>query len=341
MIRRLAYWFLMAAFIALVATRFNEFSDFSHILERGQYQWVLVAVVLQVFHYLVSSASYQSSFTIVGVHTRLRDLFPLLFGSIFVNVVAPAGGASGAALFVDHAARSGQSPARTAAGVFVQLITSMIAVAVVITAGLAYLGFQDRLETYDLVAALFFVLSTGFLAGLLLLTIKRPLMLRFVLFKIQKFINAVSRRIKHVTLVSDEKIEQHLGDFTNAGAAITASPARLAMTIGTLLFAHLINLAVLYSLFLAFRESISVGSLLAGYSVGILFLIVSLTPQGIGVVEGIMPVVFKSLGVPTGVATLTVLAFRGLSLWLPLIFGFFLLRWIKTFRPKEPLPVYN
>ena len=86
----------------------------------------------QQFRAEMSGASLQSM-------SRLRDLFPLLFGAIFVNVVAPAGGASGAALFVDHAARSGQSTARTAAGILLQLITSLGALVGVPVAGLSYI----------------------------------------------------------------------------------------------------------------------------------------------------------------------------------------------------------
>ncbi len=68
---------------------------------------------------------------------------------------------------------------------------------------------------------------------------------------------------------------------------------------------------------------------------GILFWIVSPTPQGIGVVEGVMTLVFTSLGVPAAVSTTVTLAFRGLTFWLPLIVGFIILRWVRTFGVEE------
>jgi len=46
------------------------------------------------------------------------------------------------------------------------------------------------------------------------------------------------------------------------------------------------------------------------------------TPQGVGAVEGAVPLVFASLGVPTSQATIVVLAYRGLATWLPVIIGF-------------------
>lgn len=64
-----------------------------------------------------------------------------------------------------------------------------------------------------------------------------------------------------------------------------------------------------------------VGRSCGGYGVGVLFWIVAITPQGIGLVEGVMAIVFTSLGVPSAPATVTALAFRGLGLWLPAFIG--------------------
>ena len=49
------------------------------------------------------------------------------------------------------------------------------------------------------------------------------------------------------------------------------------------------------------------------------------------------PLVFTSLGIPSGAAIVITLAFRGLSLWLPLVPGFLLLRWIRA-SGLEPQP---
>ena len=333
--RRWIYWFLVIIFAWIVLHRVGDLADFSHILARGQFQWMLAAIGLQILHYFVSSASYRTAFTAVGVQTRLRDLFPLLFGALFVNVVAPTGGASGAALFLDHAARHGQSTARTSAGVLLQLITSMLAFLVILTAGLAYLGVEHQLQSYYIIAALILLLAIFLMSSLLLLAKWRPTWLQRLFGYLQALFNGLMHKIKRSSALSDEWIEKHGTEFIEAGEAIGSRPGSLILTIGILLLAHVLNISVLGTLFLAFSQTISLGSLVAGYAVGILFLIVSITPQGVGVVESIMPVVFGSLGVPNGTAVLTVLAFRGLSFWLPLLVGFFLLRKIGTFRGSQ------
>lgn len=332
MIRRWMYWFLVLAFIWIVATRFNEITNFSFTLSQGRFKWVLIAVALQILHYLVSSASFRTAFAIVGVESRVRDLLPLLFGSVLVSVVAPSGGASCAALFVDHSARRGQSPGRTAAGVLLQHISSVAAFILILSAGLVYLGTQRGLQLYQITAALILLLAVSLISGVLVLAMRYPLLFRRLLGQLQRAINALICKFKDVTLITDDWVEVHASEFIEAGAAIIAQPRWLVSTLAVLLVAHLVNMGVLYSLFLAFSQSIQIGPLVAGYAIGILFLIISVTPQGVGVVEGIMPLTFASLGVPASAATITVLAFRGLSLWLPLLVGFLLLRRSGVFR---------
>jgi len=49
--------------------------------------------------------------------------------------------------------------------------------------------------------------------------------------------------------------------------------------------------------------------------------IVSPTPAGSGIVEGVLVVVLKTLLVPLDAATIITLSYRGVTFWLPLLVG--------------------
>ncbi len=68
---------------------------------------------------------------------------------------------------------------------------------------------------------------------------------------------------------------------------------------------------------------------------GIVFYVVSIVPQGLAAVEGVMAVVFTALGVPGAQALAIIIAFRGLSYWLPLAVGFFFLQQARIFGGKD------
>lgn len=91
---------------------------------------------------------------------------------------------------------------------------------------------------------------------------------------------------------------------------------------------------ILYLMFLAFDVPHSPGTIIAGFSIGYLFYIVSPTPAGIGFVESALTLGLKSLNVPLGSATVITLAYRGITYWLPLLIGMISFR-IVSLEQKE------
>ncbi len=336
--RRTVFWVLLIAFLWVLVTRFVEIKKLVNTLATGQWEWVLAAVFLQAIFYLVFTALYQSAFATVDVRARLTHLLPLTFAAIFVNVVAPSGGASGAALFMDDAARRGVSPSRTAAGNLLQIVADYLGFTLVLVSGLIYLFFVHDLQAYEIVGAVVLMLMTLGMTGVLLVGLWRPEMLRRLLGWAQGAANGIAQRLKRTPALDGSWADKNASEFIAAAAAVVAHPARLVGTIGISLLSHFVNIASLYAVFRAFHQSIGLGVLVAGYSIGILFWIVSITPQGIGVVEGVMALVFTSLDVPASVATVVALTWRGLSFWLPLLIGFGVLRRTSSFsRQSEDL----
>ena len=163
----------------------------------------------------------------------------------------------------------------------------------------------------------------GGLTAFLLLGLWRPQWLHRLLTWVQKLANRMARLFKRPDFLDEAWVERNTAEFTEAAMAIAAQPDAPNTGPSRLpLLAHLVDLTSLFFLFLAFQQNVHFGVLVAGYAMGILFWIVSITPQGIGVVEGMMTLVFTSLGVPIEHATVIALAFRGLTFWLPLGIGF-------------------
>lgn len=314
----------------------------------GRWEWVAAGAFLQAVYYLTLANMYRSAFDTVEVKARVRDILPVVFGSIFVNVVAPSGGASGAALFVDDAARRGESPARAMAGTLLTLICDFSAFSLALIVGLIYLYSQHDLKLYQIVGSVILFSITLGMAGVLFLGYRTPFALRRLLYRIQKTGNHlagfVDRLLAHIfprheiredPLFSPDWAEKNAIEFQEAGVAISVHPLRLVRTLAIAILAHVIDLVNLFVLFLAYGEVIRLGPLIAGYAVGILFWIVSITPQGIGVVEGVMALVYTTVGIPAEIATVVTLAFRGLTFWLPLAIGFVLLQRMHTFSTTE------
>jgi uncharacterized protein (TIRG00374 family) len=88
--------------------------------------------------------------------------------------------------------------------------------------------------------------------------------------------------------------------------------------------------------FLALGTPFSVGTLVGGFSIGYLFLIVSPTPSGLGVVEGILPVALNTLRVKWEAAVLITLVYRAVTFWFPLAVGAVAFRILQREPKKKP-----
>ena len=80
-------------------------------------------------------------------------------------------------------------------------------------------------------------------------------------------------------------------------------------------------MGVLVTAYMSFNVPFTVGKIIAGFSIAYLFLIVSPTPSGIGIVEGAMTLALHSLRISLGNALVITLAYRAVTFWVPLAVG--------------------
>ncbi len=333
--RRWIFWILVIAFVYIVISQFSAIRKLIETLMAGQWQWVAVAALLQVVYYFIYTVLYQSAFLTVGVKSRVLELLPVTFASIFLNVAAPSGGASSAALFADDAARRGESGARTAVGYLLVMVADFSAFLVVLVVGMVYLFTHHNLKIYETLAAALLLVIITVLTALLLLGLWRPQLLHQLLIWVRQLANRLAHLIKRPDFLDEAWVEKNTGEFTEAAMAIAAHPELLVQTIGVAFGSHLVDLASLYAICLAFQQPVHFGVLVAGYAMGILFWVVSITPQGIGIVEGMMTLILTSLGIPLAQSTVIALSFRGLTFWIPFAIGFIVLRRLRFFGARE------
>jgi uncharacterized protein (TIRG00374 family) len=93
---------------------------------------------------------------------------------------------------------------------------------------------------------------------------------------------------------------------------------------------------VLFLIFMAFDVPVSAGTLIAGFSIAFLFTIVSPTPNGVGFVEGALTLTLASFYIPLSDAAVVAITYRGVTFWLPLVFGMLALRWLGGVEHVAP-----
>ncbi len=331
-------WLLIAIIIAsivLVILNRNDLRQFAQALLRGEWQWVGVAAAAQTVYYLLYAVQYHLAFATVGVASRVHELIPVMFASIFLRTLVPSGGASGAAVFIDDAARRKQSPARAAEGALLVLTLDLSTMLPLILYTLVYLAMRGVLRAYEVVGSVIFLLFVIGLTAALFLGRLLPEPLQRLLDLLRRALNDAVRALGRPDLLPPDWPASVVGEFGRAAKDISARRDLLLRTSGVALAAQLVNLVTVTFVGLAYGQAYGLSTAIAAFSIEAVFSVVTIVPNGLIVAEAVMIEVLISLGVPLDQAVVITLVYRGLSVWLPLLAGFLFLRQVPSLGGRK------
>ncbi len=333
--RRWPLLLVILGFAVLVVLQAENLALLGQTLIRGQWQWLLVAVLWQLVYYLFYAVQYEFGFATVEVRSYWIELVPVMFASIFLAALVPSGGVSSLAVFIDDAARRGQSPVRAAEGALLVLTADLATMAPLIFYGLSYLAVQGVLVPYQTIGVAAYTAFVIGLIGVILLGRLQPGVLRRVFGFVQENTNWLASLLKRSPVLPPDWAQKQASEYINAATHIADHPKALGWTLLIAFSIKFANLASLYAVSLAYSYPLAFGTTVAAFSLNVVFSVVALIPQGLGIAESIMALVLASLGVPPPTALTITLVFRGLNVWLPLFVGFLFLRYVRSFGARR------
>ncbi len=324
--------------IFFVIGRFAEVQQVVDTLQRGDWRWLLLAALVQGAWMVNVAASFRALYRLLGVEEHINRLVPLAAAANFVNVVAPSMGMGGMAIFIVDGRRRRLPAARVTTAVALYVLFDYAGFLAVLTLGLLVLFRRNQLNAGEIVASLILVGVAIFLATLLYLGMKSAERLGRTLAWLGRVVNRALYPILRRDYLSIERAHSFAHEIAEGLALARQTrdgwllPGALALSNKALL------ITILFLVFMSFKQPFSVGTLIAGFSIGYLFLIVSPTPSGIGFVEGAMTIALGSLRVPLGAAAVIALAYRGITFWLPLLYGMLAIRWVGQAADEDQDP---
>lgn len=311
--------------VIFVLLRLAEVQAVGDTLRRGDWRYLLLAILLEAFWLLNVAGSYWTIYRTMGLRERFNTLLLAASGANFVNIVAPAAGASGMAVFISTAKKRGYSPARVTIAGIVYLLFDYAGFMVVLAAGLIVLIRRHILTPVEITGTVILLLMALAFFSLLVLGLRSAESLEKTLTRLARLVNRFSDLI-HRQLVAEARVREFAREFSRGIQEARNKPDELVFPAILALTNKALLITIFFLVFRAFQVPLTTGTLIAGFSIGYLFWIVSPTPAGIGLVEGALTVVLSSLYIPLSAAAVVALAFRGITFWIPLAFGGLALR---------------
>ena len=328
--RILIFAALFAAGLFYVVHSYARWHRLIHILLRLSLTDIFLVVLLSLLLILFQGLALGQIYRLLG-----RDRPPLygvaMFLAMFtVNTVAPVAGLSGTAYLVVTEAKAGMPRPSGILLAILFYLTDYAVFLLVLAVGLIYLIYVGSLSRTILVSVSLLASVLVVVAAVTVFLFSHPSALRTLLHRTRRLTGR---------FLSEEQVED-LGTQANlAWKQVTHAPHYLFTAAGWIVLTHLSGLLLMAVCFASFLVHITLQRVLAGYLVGTLLYVVSVTPAGLGVAEGGMTAVFTGLGIPLEAAILVSLLYRSGVVLVPLLFGGPAIHQLPKLSGKAPEPV--
>ena len=309
--------------IAVVAAFFlvanlDYVNDFITAIQGGAIIPLVIAVIVMLGRYVVQAISYDEAFAAVGYRTGLWHNIILIFSLVFINTFCPFGGATGVAFIIDDARRRGAEIGIATSGAVLSQLAFFAAVFVISIIGFVAMFLSGMINPIFIVGGLVLLGTLLALSSFFFMGYFKP----DWLFKIFGKVEDIARKVLGV-------FKRDLAEGWGAGVAdsfvrsaktLASNPKGAAITILYASLSAILNMLCLMAVCVAFGFT-AIGPMIAAFAVATISVLLSPTPQGVGVVEAVIIAILGSAGCELSVATAIALVYRGILFWIPFFIG--------------------
>lgn len=309
--------------------RGDQLVELVETMKRGAVIPLVVAVLTQLGKYYAQSWSYHFTFASVDEKMGPRETLPLVFGTFFMNTIAPSLNMAGATLVVDDARRRGIPGGKAMSAALLMQITIESGFMTIMIVGFIILQVTGNLSPAWFLAGLVVVVMVGFMGGILFVGRKNPKMLIGLLHPIERLVNKILAKFNRKPLAP--WAARAVSSFGDAAGTIAGNPKTAAKAFGCSIAASTCELAAFCLVGVAFNIT-NPEALICGYVIATLLAMISPVPQGVGFVEAGVMVLFSAYDINSAAGMAAVLVYRGLVFWMPFLIGAVLIQRTKTFK---------
>lgn len=328
-IRLLLIGLVIIIVCAVVFMRGDQLVELVETMKQGATLPLIAAICTQLGKYLSQSFAYSHCFKAVNERMKPRSTLPLVFGTFFMNTIAPSLNLAGTTLVVNDARKRGIEAGKSTSAALLMQITIDGAFATIMISAFIMLALTVGLSPLWFLVGMLVIVLVSVMILIMVLGRRRPAIVLRALSPIERLVNSVLVRFKKKPL--NPWAGKLVTSFSDAAGLIGQNPRPTLEAYGCSIIASLCELSCFCLVGLAFGVT-SIEPLVCGYVVATLFAMISITPQGVGVVEAMVVVAFTAFGESSAAGMAIGLVYRGIVFWMPFIIGAILINVTKTFR---------
>lgn len=308
-------------------------NDFASALATGAVVPLVIAVILMLVRHLTQAESYKMAFSAIGFDkTSLWDNIVLIFSIVFINTFCLFGGATGVAFIVDDLHRKGASLGTATSGAILSQVGYFAAIFVISVIGFIAMTVSGTVNVLFVVGGLLLAGTLAILSSMFIIGYFKPDLLYRLFDFLDRWINKI---ISHFHRSLPAAWGSATADSIIKSARILAhNPQGTAVTVSWASLSAITNMLCLVAVGFAFGYT-NVPVLVAAFALAAISVILSPTPQGVGVVEAVIIAAVAGGGGDAALGATIALVYRGVMFWIPFGIGALLLSQTDFFVGKK------
>lgn len=328
-LRKILAGVVVVIVLAVIFMRGDQLEKLLETIKQGAPLFLVLAVIAQLGKYTSQGGAFVACFRAVNEKLKFTEGIKLVFGTFFVNTVAPSMNLAGTALVVDDAARRNIPAGRATSAALLMQLTIDSGFVIIMAIAFLILSCTVGLQPGWLLLGLIAVCLVGSLAGVMVLGGTKPDFVLRVLHPIEKLVDKIAAKFKKGPI--DPWAKKTVDSFAQASTLLVKNPRKTARAFAFSILASTCELSCFTLTALAFGVH-SPEACVCGYVVATLFAMISITPQGVGVVEAAALVAFSLFGIDQAAGIAIIMVYRGIVFWLPFLIGAVLIQKTRAFK---------
>ena len=323
---------LVIVAVCFLLANADYLAEFMDTFRTGALVPLVIAIALMLARHLVQAASYDAAFDAVGHRTGFWHNVVLIFSLVFINTFCLFSGATGVAFIIDDAHREGLDPGQSTGGALLSQIGYFAAVFVISVIGFLTMWLSGHMNTVFLVGGLMLAGVLVVLSSLFFVGHFKPRMLFRIFLLIERVLNWALGLFHRSMKPGWGRSMAH--SFVQTSNLLAKNPKGSVITIAYASVSAILNMACLVAIGYAFGFG-HVEALVAAFAVAAISVILSPTPQGVGVVEALITAILTAYGCSVATAAAIALVYRGIMFWIPFCIGAVMLSQSGFFKSKK------
>lgn len=316
----------------VIVANMDYLKEIMNAVQGGALTPLVVACFIMLARYVVQAISYNAAFEAVEHPTGIGHNVILIFSLVFINTFCMFGGATGVAFIIDDARRKGMDVGTATSGAILSQIGWYVAVFAISVIGFVSMMISGMINFVFVVGALLLFLVLVALVSLYVLGYVQPQLLRGLFEVIEKAARKVLRVFKRDLVEGWGK--SNADSFSRNARVLAGNPRGAMITVMYATASALLNMFCLIAIGFAFGYE-QVGPMIAAFALATISVLLSPTPQGVGVVEAAIVAVLCGAGCDLTAATAISLVYRGIIFWIPFCVGAVMLSQSGFFKGKK------